>query len=271
MRVGLVGRGRAAGTLRPRLEAVGHAVAWHWSHRDADRPEALPQVEVVLLAVPDGAIEPAARSLAPREGASGEVWLHLSGSRPGEVARATEGVPRAAGCLHPLQSLPGESAPATHLHGATAGLDGEPEAVRVAEALARELGMVPRRLAPGGKPLYHAAAVTAAGHVAALFAEALEMLEAAGFDRTGARDALLPLTRGTVDNLGRGLPEEMITGPIARGDVETVAGHLEALDGAAPELAASYRLLARRALALSADGLDPAVVARLRELLGREP
>ncbi|MGM0574658.1 MAG: DUF2520 domain-containing protein [Myxococcota bacterium] len=267
MRLGLLGRGRAARTLAPRLETEGLAPAWWWSRGDDGDVEDLPTVDVILLAVPDGAIEEAAAALARRPGAGEEVWLHLSGSRPGGVCRVDETRPGAAGCLHPLQALPGHEVPRSHLAGATAGLDGEPEAVAAAEEIARALGLVPRRLADGTKPLYHAAAVTVAGHATALFAQSLRMLEACGFDAAAGRDALLPLLRGAVNNLGRGLPGEVITGPIARGDADTVARHLARLDALDAHLAETYRRLARTALDLSRPALTEEAARAVEAIL----
>lgn len=261
-----MGRGRAARTLVPHLVDAGHEIAWQRDETDAHEP-GLGPVDVVLLMVTDSAIEAAARGLADRPSAADEIWLHLSGSRPGSVCRVSEAVPAAAGCLHPLQALPGTEVPRSHLEGATAGIDGDPEACAAAERLARELGMVPRRLAPSDKVRYHAAAVHVAGHATALVAQAMRILGACGFDPDQARGALLPLVEGAIGNLREGAPEDVITGPAARGDEITIARHLAALDALDPHVAATYRLLAQSALDLSRQSLGPESAGRLRALL----
>lgn len=269
-RWGVIGRGRAARSLVPMLGGRGDVVSWWWSRGDAGEPGDLPAVDAVLLAVPDGALEEAARALAGRPSAGREVWLHLSGSRPGSTVRVSAEVPAAAGCLHPLVALTGRP-DAAQLAGASAGLDGDPDALRVAREVAETLGLVPRELAPGTKVLYHAAAVTAAGHTVALFSEAMALLERCGFAPDAAREALRPLTRGAIANLATATPASAITGPIARGDVATVVAHLAALDAVGDALAtATYRLLARQALRLSAPTLPPAVVAALAARLGAD-
>lgn len=265
MKVGLAGRGRAARTLGPLLEAAGHDIVWSWSRADATDPSTLPAACAVLLAVPDGAIEDAARALSSRPSAAAEVWLHLAGSRPGAAARVSAGVPRAAGCLHPLVAFPASPAPPEQLRGAAAGIDGDDEALEVARALALDLGLVPRVVASEKKPLYHAAAVTVAGHEVALFSQALAMLEAAGFPPDEARAALLPLARGALENLARApdparAPRAAISGPVSRGDAGTVRAHLEALAALDPLYAETYRGLARTALAISAADLGAASV-----------
>lgn len=256
-RCGLVGRGRAASALGAALaDTAGYALAWQWS-RGEPGVSALPACDVVLLAVPDGAIEDAARALAERAGAAAEIWLHLAGSRDGRVARVDAKTPRAAGCLHPIVALAGrESRP--HLVGATAGVDGEPAAVAAAIALAEAIGLRPTRLREGAKALYHAAAVTVAGHAVALWDQAVGTMVLAGVPRADARAALLALMQGAIAQLARAEPGEVITGPIARGDAGTVRAHLAALDALEdPDGASVYRALGRRALALSAPKLGP--------------
>jgi len=227
----------------------------------------LERVDAVLIAVPDDQITVAAISLASRPSAAEEVWLHLSGSASGDMCRVAPATPRAAGGLHPLQSLPGHQVSMDYLQGVLAGIEGEKPACTMAVQIAERLGMVPKLLEPGTKPLYHAGAVMAAGHVTASFAAGLDMLEACGLSREEAQGALFPLIRGAVANLQIREPREVITGPVSRGDVGTVQEHLDALETGSPHWSALYRTLALAALEVSAGRLDPAVVTELRSLL----
>ena len=140
-----------------------------------------------------------------------------------------------------------------HLRGVTAAIDGEPAGTEAATRIALALGMIPRALPPGTKPLYHAAAVTVCGHVTALFAQAQAMLAQCGFDEAASRAALQPLLKGTVANLAHGNPAEVATGPATRGDSATIRSHLEALEALDPHLAATYRRLTETARQLAAD------------------
>lgn len=271
MKLGLVGRGRAGRTLAPALRASGLELSWWWG-RNTDGPaEDLATVDTVLFAVSDSAIEAAADTLSAREGACTEIWLHLSGSRPGSAVRISDICPAAAGSMHPLQALPGFEVPNSHFEGVIAGIDGDPEALVAGRSIAAALGMHPVPLTPGTKPLYHAAAVSVAGHATALFSQAMRTMSHAGFDPEEARDALLPLMRGALTNLASGLPSEVITGPIARGDAPTVAAHLAHLEAKEPEAAASYRGLAREALRLSRATLTEADYGAIEKLLNQEP
>lgn len=265
MKIVVIGSGRAASALGPRWRAAGHDVRV-WSRRDGALTAA-PSAEVVVLAVPDSVIGTVAGELRRRAGAGDEVWLHLSGVHAAAILRAAmEGGapgPRAVGCLHPLVAL----APGADPSGAVAGIEGEVDAVAVAERLAIDAGLVPHAI-PAERALYHAAAVSVAGHATALFAQAMSLFTAIGFSREGARQALQPLFASAAENLARAEPEEAITGPVSRGDRDTVARHLDALEALGTgEVLAVYRALAREALGLSAARLDARTVQELQDLL----
>ena len=257
MKLGVIGRGRAASALVPRWLAAGHTIDQR--RDDVGGIDA----DVIVLAVPDGAIEEVARAL---DGV-GQIWLHLSGAKPSSILRVND-QPRAVGCLHPLVALvDAESA----LDGAVAGIEGEPEAVAVATQLARDVGLVPQPIDPAKKAIYHAAAVTVAGHATALFAQAMGMMAAAGMDPETARRALGPLFRSAAHNLERGDPASVSTGPIVRGDAATIAAHLDALDRWDPNDAATYRLLATTALGLVGERLSAAERAAISAVLSAAP
>jgi predicted short-subunit dehydrogenase-like oxidoreductase (DUF2520 family) len=226
---------------------------------------ATPSAEVLVLAVPDGVIGDVAEALARRAEAADEVWLHLSGVNAASALRVAgaKHPPRAVGCLHPLVAL----APGADPSGAVAGIEGDAEAVAIAERLARDAGLVPHAI-PAERALYHAAAVSVAGHATALFAQAMSLLEAIGFSRDAARGALQPLLASACDNLARGTPEAVITGPVSRGDAGTVERHLAALAAHGDEdVVAVYRALAREALKLSRAALSEAQIANLERAL----
>jgi predicted short-subunit dehydrogenase-like oxidoreductase (DUF2520 family) len=264
MKLGLVGSGRAARTLEPRLREAGHEIAWWWSRSSADPIEAMPKVEVVLLAVSDDAIAKVATALGVRAGAEEEAWLHLSGGRPATEARVSNERPGAVGTLHPMVALPGDEAPDNLLVGTTCGVGGDAKATAHATALAQSLGMTAIEIADDQRALYHAAAVTVAGHATALLHQASQLLQQTGFDETQARRALAALMVSAIENLQSGSPAEMITGPIARGDSATVRLHLEALSTADNHTQSTYIHLANTALSLSEPSLDPENVTKIQ-------
>jgi len=138
------------------------------------------------------------------------------------------------------------------LEGAYGAVTGDWE---LGSGLARDLGLAPFPLADEMKITYHAAMVFAGNYLVTITRTAVDLLEQTGLDRDLALRVLGPLQHRTVDVAG-GNP----TGPITRGDAETVAAHLEAIG---PELGPLYRALGRATLPL----VDPASAAAVRDLL----
>jgi predicted short-subunit dehydrogenase-like oxidoreductase (DUF2520 family) len=253
----LVGPGRAGTTLAVALAAR----AWRpvaVAGRRVDAPSTVaastrlgaPAVSVadagrgaglVIVATPDAAIADTALALSPslRPGA---LVVHLSGACPlDELGKLRAERPDVAvGALHPLQSLPSVEQGLARLPGSWCAIDGPGEV----ERLALTLGMRPFRVAPGERARYHAAATIASNHVVALLAQAVRVAEVAGVPA----EALLPLVRASVDNVDVLGTRDALTGPVARGDADTVARHLDALP---VDERAAYRALAREALRLS--------------------
>ena len=250
MKVAIVGKGKAGLALRTALTEKGIVPIWCWSRTDNVELVSLPTVDVILIAVADRAIAEVAKRLANRAGAMTEIWLHLSGFHEGTHCRVDENIPRASGSFHPLCALNSAKGILQHLQGCIAGVDGEPEAVACATSLASELAMVPVHLKPGSKKLYHAAAVTVAGHVTALFDRATKALLHCGFEEEASQKALLELLRTTVDNLKSGPPKNVMTGPVARGDTHVTEAHIQALGAVDPPLANVYEHLVTLALEL---------------------
>jgi predicted short-subunit dehydrogenase-like oxidoreductase (DUF2520 family) len=172
-----------------------------------------------------------------------------------------------AGSLHPLVSVSEPKAGAQLLRSAFWSVEGDQRAVRLGKAIVRDLDGKSFSISSENKPLYHAAAVMASGNVTALFDVAIEMLAECGLTRRQAQSALLPLLASAVRNLEKMNPAQALTGTFARGDVETVKRHLALLKNnkAALEM---YRLLGLRSLDLAGSRLDPAVVKRIKRLIG---
>jgi len=202
---------------------VGSAVAARLRERGiapVDGP-----AELVLLCVPDSAIAEVARGIEPGP------WIgHTSGATP---LAALDPHERRFG-LHPLQTFTKRRGP-EQLDGAYAAVSGEStDPLRVGEWLARLLGLEPFALGDEARPLYHAGAAIASNYLVTLHRVASELFTAAG----APPEALVPLMCRTIEN---GFE---LTGPIERGDWETVERHREAIRAARPELEPLYDVLA---------------------------
>jgi predicted short-subunit dehydrogenase-like oxidoreductase (DUF2520 family) len=221
-RVGIVGAGRVGTALAAALRAAGLPV-----EGPARRGEVPAGCDAIVLCVPDAEIPAAASAVA---GAAPLVG-HTSGATP---LSALEPAGAAAFGLHPLQTFATGSESFAGAGCAIAGTTAE--ALAFAAGLARSLGMTPFELDDEGRAAYHAAASVASNFLVTLQAAAERIAAGAGLEPEAARALLLPLVRQTLDNLDRLGPATALTGPVARGDEETVAAQRRAVEEAVPEL-----------------------------------
>jgi predicted short-subunit dehydrogenase-like oxidoreductase (DUF2520 family) len=170
--------------------------------------------ELVLLCVPDAEVAGCAALLPKRE-----EWVvaHCAGSLELEVL----GDHHRVASVHPLVSLPDPDVGAQRLVGAWFAVSGDDAASEVVQALQG----TPVSVRPGKRAAYHAAASVASNHLVALLAEVERIAAVAGVPL----EAYLDLVRGTVDNVAELGVSRALTGPVARGDWDTVRAHLDAI------------------------------------------
>lgn len=192
--------------------------------------EAAAAGQLVLLTVRDKAIIPVCEQLASSGGLIKKpVVAHCCGAMGSDVLSAAHQVGCAVGSMHPLQTFPDVESAMAKLPGTYCFIEGDPAGRAVLETLARALGGNPVIIDSAVKPLYHAAAVMGANYITTMLDAALELLQHAGLDRNLAREAIGPLVRGTVENILTKDTVAALTGPIARGDTETLKRHLTAM------------------------------------------
>ena len=210
--VNVIGRGR-----------VGSAVAARLEERGVELRE---DAELHLLCVPDSAIADVAGGLTPGPG-----WIaHVSGATPLSALDPH----RKRFSVHPLQTFTRARGP-EQLDGAWAAVTAETDEARVLGfELARLLGLEPFELADEARPIYHAGAAIASNYLVTLHRVASQLFAAAG----APPEALEPLMRRTIEN---GFE---LTGPIERGDWETVESHRAAIREVRPDLEPLYDVLA---------------------------
>ncbi len=229
----------------------------------------LPAAEILLVTTPDDRIAETAARLAALPHLRAGVALHASGALSSEVLTPLGARGVSVGSMHPLASVSGAEAGASSLRGAFYCVEGEAAAVRAARRIVRDLGGQSFTVESRHKPLYHAAAVMAAGHMVALFDVALDTLGRCGLTEQRAQAVILPLLRSVVENLASRTPAQSLTGSFARADVETVRKHLRALaELEDPDVLAVYKLLGERSLKLAESaGADRNAVEKVRRQL----
>ena len=279
--IAVIGAGRLGSSLAVALDAAAyptHAIA----SRDPASAEALaarlgdwanPMTpagavdasELVFLTVPDAEIAPLAASLPWR---AGQAVVHCSGAFGLDALAPATDAGAVAGCFHPLQTFPSRDAEPWRFEDVACGIEGADPLGTTLELLASDLGAGVVRLEGVDRGLYHAAAVFSSNYTVAVAAAAQRAWTLAGLPIEQAQSALSPLQLAAARNVSAGDLADVLTGPIARGDIATIERQLSTLDGDADsELGQLYRQLGRELLRLEL-GQPPDVLERMRSLLG---
>jgi len=227
----------------------------------ADLQAAVTGADLVFLAVQDRYIAGLASDIAEclrGVDLQGRFFAHLSGSLTSAELQPLAAAGGFTCSLHPLQSLAEVEGAVAGLAGSYFSFEGDPEALPTAEFVVAVLNGHLVQLKAEDKVLYHAAAVVSSNFFIVLEEMAISLMTGTGVDRETARKMLLPLIRGSFENLERVDPVAALTGPIVRGDDQTVASHLAALQEKSPDYLDAYRLLANLnvALAKRKSGVD---------------
>ena len=263
-RLGFIGPGTVGIALARSLASAGYPVV-SISGRNAERlgravesipgaraaesaQEAVDAADLIFLTVPDDAIQSVAERLA---WAPGKSAVHCSGAASLDLLETAERQGAAVGAFHPLQTFASAEQATRNLPGSAVAIEAsDPALESTLEAMADALGGRPLVLR-GDKALYHASAVIACNYLVTLLDVAAGVWPHLGLSKEDGLKALLPLVRGTIENLDAiGLPNAL-TGPVSRGDVGTIERNIAALSEHAPETAALYVELARRTIPIA--------------------
>lgn len=268
MKIAIIGAGKVGTALAILLQRAGHrivgvtcrtaasaeaAAAYVQAPYGTDPLQFTPQAELVFLTTPDRFIAGVCREIAAQKGfAPGTVVAHTSGVHSSAILESV--IPLGAFPLsfHPLQTFADPLAGVQNLPGSYITIEGHEQALNTGRQLVRELQCRLLEIPAASKPLYHCAAAMACNYFTAVIEAALQAMEAAGIERREALPALYPLISGTLKNIAASGTIEALTGPVARGDVETVEAHLAALAAKRPHLLPVYSALGRIAVDMAA-------------------
>ena len=259
----IVGAGSLSMALVPALRAVGYVIQEIVSRESAQsrgRARRLARVagaravtmatarltaDVIWFCVSDGAIAACAREFAPRADWTGKAALHSSGAlSSGELEPLRRQGARVAS-LHPMMTFVRSSAPS--FTGVGFAVEGDRVAVTVAKAIGRNLGGEVFSIRKSVKPLYHAWGAFGSPLLVMELALAERVVRASGIGAGAAKRIIEPMVRRTIDNYFAHGAAAAFSGPLVRGDVETVRRHLRELTRV-PGAREAYLALARSAL-----------------------
>ena len=257
-RIGVVGAGRVGAVLAAALRAAGHEIvaAAGESTASVDRIDALlPGVrrakptdvarscDLLLLTVPDDMLENVVTTMVGAGAIRpGQVVCHTSGRHGLAGLRAATALGARPLALHPAMTFTGTAVDLDRLSGCVFGVTAGEADRPLAESLVADIGGVAMWVPEDKRTLYHAGLAHGANHLVTLVAQAMELLAASGADDPAA--TLRPLLSAALDNaLVAG--DAALTGPIVRGDVNTVAAHLADIAESAPATIPSYVAMAK--------------------------
>jgi len=281
--LGFIGIGTVGTALSEALAQCGYRIVALYD-RHPDRAEALasriaehpmaatsPQqvadaADVTFLTVSDDAIATVADSI---HWSDRHCVVHCNGATSISLLQCAQNQGAAVGAFHPLQSFASIAQARKNMPGSAFAIEAStPEFEQTLHTMVEALGGVPLSL-HGSTVLYHASAVIASNYLVTLLHLASGLWRHLGISQAEGLRALMPLVRGTVENLEAvGLPDAL-TGPIARGDVGTVRRHLEALAESEPQILTVYEQLARHAIpiALAKGTIDATAAKQLSAVL----
>ncbi len=285
LKIGFIGAGTVGSALALQLVKKGYRVAAVSSRSrvSADKlSKAVPgckavptnqavadSADLVFITTPDDVIVKIAAGVNWRPGQS---VVHCSGADSTAILEPARKSGATVGCFHPLQTFASIQRAIENIHGSTFAIEAEEPLLSVLKEIAAALDCHCIELKAEEKAVYHASAVMASNYLVTLVKMAVDLWETMGISKEEAIRALLPLLKGTINNIETiGLPE-CLTGPIARGDAGTIKKHLESLEKAAPELLPAYREMARQTIpvAVAKGKINERQAEALKSILEKE-
>ena len=226
--------------------------------------------DLVFVTTPDSMIAEVSRSVAWQPG---QGVAHCCGAASTELLDDAARGGAAVGAMHPFQTfaaIDGPEQAAERLNGVTFAISGTRWLAEFLPGLATSLGGKGIEIPEGMRPLYHASAVLSCGYLSTLLDAAVGLWTSMGFTEEDGVRAAAPLARATIDAIERQGPASAVTGPVVRGDAETVTAHLELLSQHAAHLLPLYRQLTESSLPLArARGIPEPQLEQLRRTIGR--
>lgn len=281
VKLGFIGAGTVGTALATRLNGKGYQVVAASSRnsrsaqnlaRTANGCQALGNqgvadtAELVFITTPDDVIAQVAAEVRWHRGQS---VVHCSGAAATDILEPARKLGARVGVIHPLQTLASVKQAIENLPGSTFALEAEEPLLSTLKGIAATLNGHWIELKAGDKVIYHAAAVIACNYLVTLVKLATDLWQTFNIPPETATRALLPLLRGTINNIDTvGIPG-CLTGPIARGDAGTVRKHLDALEKSAPLVLSTYRELGLQTIpvALAKGKIDQHQAEALQAIL----
>ena len=245
MRIGIIGAGKVGTTLGKYLSIHGKNVTGFYSrtHESADEAATFAETEtysslcklveksdVIFITTPDGVIHQVWGDLLHQD-ISNRIICHFSGSLSSHIFSSREEAGASGISMHPMYAFSDKFHSYEQFHTAYLTLEGDPEAVAVMKPMWEAIGHHVLTLKAEDKIKYHAAAAMASNEMLGLMKASLDILSECGFSEKDSMALLTPLVQGNIASMLEKGCVNALTGPVERGDAQTVRKHLQALEG----------------------------------------
>ena len=234
--------------------------------------QAAKSANLVFVTVSDDAIEQVCNEIANQNAFNqNSIVIHCSGALSSDILSTARNNRQCfVASMHPLQTFPTVDCAVEKLKGTYCFYEGDEEGFAVIENLAKRIGLQPVQINSSSKIFYHTAAVFACNYLVALMDAAMKLAQLAQIDSSIAWSAFEPLVVSTIKNISEVGSAQALTGPIARGDIETIAGHIEKLELVEPSLASLYKIMGCHTvdLAIRKGAITKVKANEIRSLLG---
>ncbi len=244
--IGIIGAGKVGFTLAILLNELGYDLSFVVTKSKEKQKyfnektktnlyyeinKGLPRTDVVLITTPDDVVKNIAEEIVNKNcNFSKTVFAHTSGVSNSDELNVLKKSGAYIGSIHPLKSFTGENVTSNFLEGTYFAIEGDEESSEILKALALSLKGIPFFIKSENKNLYHTSACAACNYLTALAHFSVNLLNKCGVENSEALSLLKPLMTGTLENIFKYGPNKALTGPIERGDVETLKIHLEGLN-----------------------------------------
>jgi len=256
LKLGFIGAGTVGTALSVRLSNKGYQVIAVSSRSQAsaenlaqavngcrvfnNKQDVADTAELIFITTPDDVIASVASEIQWHRGQS---VVHCSGALSTDILESAKKLGAQVGAFHPLQTFASVKQAIENIPGSTFAVEADEPLLSTLKDMATALDGHWIELKASDKVAYHAAAVIACNYLVTLVKLATDLWQSFNIPPSQATQALLPLIRGTIRNIDTvGIPQ-CLTGPIARGDIETIKKHLGALQRVAPALLSTYQEL----------------------------
>ncbi len=264
LKLGFIGAGTVGTALSVRLSSKGYQVIAVSSRSQAsarklaqtvngchafnNNQDVVDTAELIFITTPDDAIASVASEIQWHRGQS---VVHCSGALSTDILESAKKLGTRVGAFHPLQTFASAKQATENIPGSTFAVEAEEPLLSTLKDMATALDGHWIELKANDKVAYHAAAVIACNYLVTLVKLSTDLWQSFNIPQSQATQALLPLIRGTIHNIDTvGIPQ-CLTGPIARGDIETIKKHLDALQKVAPALLSAYQELGRQTIPIA--------------------